>query len=107
MIDGPKEKGKRGPRPIDGLIRDFVRAHGLGGSAGNVRVFKAWNAVLEPALRTHVEPVRFRNRELVVETDSAVHLQELNNFTGETYRTAANEKLGSEMIKKVVFKLRV
>jgi hypothetical protein len=107
LIGGREENKPGGPRALGGLIRDFVRTHRLSGSAVDARIFKAWNEVLEPSLRAHAEPVRFRNRELTVETDSAVHFQELNNFTGEEYRSAANERLGSETIQRVVFKLKV
>ena len=96
----------RGPAPIDELIRSFLREQGLGASGNHARVFNAWRDVLEPGLRQHAEPVRFRAGELVIEVDSAAHLQEMKNFTGESYRKRANERLGKQAIRRIVFKLR-
>lgn len=50
------------------------------------------------------QPVRFRGGELTVEVSSAVHLQELRNFTGDEVRRKANEKLGNDTIRRVVFR---
>jgi len=77
------------------------------GSAGShARVFHAWNETLGSALGAHARPVRYRAGELVVEVDSAAHMHEMKNFTGEGYRKRANERLGQEAIRRVVFKLR-
>ena len=51
-------------------------------------------------------PVRFRDGELLVEVESATHLSELKNFKGDGYRSRANQRLGDDVIRKVVFKLK-
>ena len=96
----------RGPLPIQDLIRSFLRESGLGSGGSHARVFQAWKEALDPELEGHAEPVRFRGGELVVEVASATHLQEMKNFTGNTYRKRANERLGKTAIRRVVFKLR-
>jgi hypothetical protein len=96
----------RGPSPLTDLIGTFLRENNLRSGGGCSPVFKAWDDVLEPGLRKHATPVRFRSGELSVEVDSATHLQELKNFTGENYRRKANQQLGKATIRKVVFKLR-
>jgi hypothetical protein len=96
----------RGPRPIDELIRNFLRNKGIRSGGGYSIVFKAWTEALEAGMRAHAQPVRFRSGELTVEVDSAVHLQEMKNFTGDDYRRKANEHLGKNTIRRVVFKLR-
>ena len=50
--------------------------------------------------------MRFHFGELTVEVESAPHLHELQNFTGEQYRCEANRILGEERIKKVQFRLK-
>ncbi len=97
---------KRGPSPIDELIKSFVRDHGLRSGGGYTQVFRAWNEALPAPLRPHAQPVRFRGGELTVEVDSATHMQELKNFTGESYRKKANDRLGKDTIRRVGFKLR-
>jgi len=58
------------------------------------------------ALARRATPVAFRDGELILELESAVHLQELKNFTGEGYRQDVNAKLGREVVRRLVFKLR-
>ena len=106
VSDSKQPASFRGPRPIDELIGRFVREHGLGKAPGAVKIFRAWNDSLEPALRKQAQPVRFRAGELVVEVASASYLQEFKNFIGEGYRQRANERLRTEAIRKVVFKLK-
>ena len=96
----------RGPRPIQELIRSFIREEGLGQQGRSERVFRAWNDALGDDMRATARPVRFRGRELSVEVSSSAALYELRNFTGEDYRKAVNEKLGNEAIRRVVFRLR-
>lgn len=52
------------------------------------------------------KPTNFRFGELTVEVESAAHLHELQNFTGEQYRCEANDRLGEEHIKKILFRLK-
>ena len=95
-----------GPRALDQLIASFLRENGLGRSPRHHAVFDSWTQALEPDLRGRAVPVRFRGDVLTIEVDSSAHLQELRNFTGDTYRTRANERLGKQAIRKVVFKLK-
>ena len=88
------------------LIRTFVRENGLNSRARHSTVFKAWTSALSPNHKSHAVPVRLRGDVLTVEVDSSAHLQELRNFTGDRYRKKANEQLGNEAIRKVVFKLK-
>ena len=106
MSESTPRRFNREPSPIQDLIGGFLRANGLTSGGQASRIFKAWNAALDPSLRKHAAPVRFRSGELTVEVGSAAHLQELKNFTGDTFRRKANESLGKQTIRKVVFKLR-
>ena len=97
---------RRGPLPIQDAIRAFLREAGLNTAPGDSQVFDAWTQAVGPELERRALPVRFRRGELTVEVNSAVHLQELKNFTGDGYRRKANERLGNETIRRLVFKLR-
>jgi hypothetical protein len=98
---------KEGPRPIEELIRSFLRESGIGGGrSSGERVYRAWKEALGSQGPARARPVRFRNGELQVEVDSASLLQELRNFTGEGFRARANQILGAETIRRVTFKLR-
>lgn len=97
---------KEGPRPIEELIRSFLRETGIGGKRLSERVFRAWSEALGTEMPGRTRPVRFRNGELQVEVDSAAHLQELRNFRGESLRKSTNEILGETCIRRITFKLR-
>ena len=99
-------KKSRGPEPIEGAIREFLRSSGLGAGNRHQKVFDAWSKVVGAKLAAHAVPVRLRRDELTVEVDSATHLHELKSFTGESYRKKVNDELGSERVRKLVFRLR-
>jgi hypothetical protein len=83
-----------------------LRASGIGARTRQSPVYRAWSDALGPELARRAHPVRFERGELVVEVESAAHMQELSNFTGEQYRKLANARLGGEEIRKLAFKLR-
>jgi len=83
----------------------FLAASGLSGRVRQWPVFRAWSEALG-ALGRHARAVRFEAGNLYVEVDSASHLHELSNFTGEQIRELANSHLGSEQIRRVHFQLK-
>jgi hypothetical protein len=84
----------------------FLRDTGLDSKLAQARVFGAWREALGEALAKRARAVRFQGGELLVEVESATHLHELANFTGERYRVLANKKLGAARIARVVFQLQ-
>jgi len=88
-------------RALDG----FLAATGLSERLRHSAVLRAWSEALG-ALSPHARAVRFARGELFVEIDSATHMHELANFTGETFREHANARLGSEQIRRVHFQLK-
>lgn len=97
---------RREPAPIGGLIQEFLRENGLTGGGGNTRVLRAFEDAIGASGRAHARAVRFRAGELIVEVDSAAHMHEMKNFTGEALRRRANDRLGKTMIRRIVFKLK-
>lgn len=87
-------------------MRAFLSQSGLDRRLRDWPVFEAWNAVVGEALARRARPVRYRAGELLVEVESAAHLQELRGFTGEEFRRIANQRLEREEIRRVVFKLK-
>jgi len=94
----------RGPRPIGDAIHAFLRESGLGLSAREARVFRAWHDAVDPVTRSRTTPVRFTHGTLTVEVGSAPLLQELRSFTGEAARVRANAAFSEPPIRRVVFK---
>ncbi len=87
-------------------MRGFLRESGLGAQLRHARVYAAWSEALGEKLSARARPVHFQFGELTVEVESAPHLHELQNFTGEQFRRAANRALGEEYIKKILFRLK-
>ncbi|MBK7642666.1 MAG: DUF721 domain-containing protein [Planctomycetes bacterium] len=84
----------------------FLGASGLSERVAQWPIFRAWSEAIGSALGNHARAVRFAMGNLYVEVDSAAHLHELSNFTGEQYRSLANARLGSEQIRRVHFQLK-
>ena len=72
----------------------------------HIAVFQAWDAALGYTLARRARPVGFRSGTLTVEVESAAHMHEFQNFTGEQFKTLANARLGAPEIRKVVFRLK-
>lgn len=89
----------------DALTR-YLKASGLSLRMRHLDVYRAWSDSLGRDLARRARPVNFKNGALTVEVESAAHLHELQNFTGEQYRTLANARLGEAQIRKLVFRLK-
>jgi len=105
-----KERDEQVPRrggiaPMKVALERYMRESGLGSRLRDGEVFRAWRQALGVALAARAKPVRFENGELQVSVQSAAHLNELTNFTGEHFRKRANQRIGSERIRSVVFRL--
>jgi hypothetical protein len=99
-------KDPSGPRPIRHAIQQLFRESGLRRPAASERLFDAWSAAAGSPWAERSTPVAFQRGRMTIEVDSSVHLQELRNFHGEAIRARANQALGGDVIRKVVFKLR-
>ena len=97
---------RREAQPLSDALAGFLRESGLGGKLYNWPVFRAWNEAAGPELARHARAVRFVRGELLVEVDSAVHMHELANFTGEEYRVRINERLGKDEVRRLTFHLK-
>jgi hypothetical protein len=106
----------RSARPRGGVsslqaeLSTFLRASGLDAHIRHWKVFEAWSKALGAELGKRARAVRFQNGELTVEVESAAHLHELRNFTGEGFRRAANAHLEKgdrrDSIRRIAFKLK-
>jgi hypothetical protein len=84
----------------------FLKDTGLATQLKDWPILDAWSKAAGVELARRARAVRFQNGELLVEVESATHLQELKSFTGERYRRLANDRLGGDSIQRVVFKLK-
>ncbi len=100
---GKNSEKRGGVASLGAVLTAFLRSARLERSLAEERVLAAWRAAAGEALAGRARALRFRDGELLVEVNSAAHLQELRNFTGENYRKAANKRLGEERIRRVSF----
>jgi hypothetical protein len=102
-----REVDRRGGlAPLRVAIDGFLNTSGMAPRLRGAQVLGAWREVVAPAVARRARAVRFDRGELVVEVASAPCLHELESFTGENYRRAANARLGSERIRRVTFRLK-
>jgi len=99
-------RDKRIPVPMQDALKEFLRESGLGPRLKNSEVFGAFGQALGATLSKRAHPVRFQSGNLTVEVESAAHMHELANFSGEPARRKANKILGAERIARVDFKLK-
>jgi hypothetical protein len=69
-------------------------------------VFDAWREAVGEDLAQRARAVGFARGELCVEVESAAHLHELRNYTGERFREAANRLLGEARILRLALRLK-
>lgn len=100
-----EKRTRGGLTSIQDALQGYLKSKGLKRPLSG-KVFSAWRKALGEQLGKRAVPVRFKDGELVLEVESAAHLQELRNFTGEGYRVRANEILGGEHIQRVTFRRR-
>jgi hypothetical protein len=95
---------------LQDAVSTFLRSTGLDAHVRHWKIFEAWAQALGAELGQRARAVRFQDGELTVEVESAAHLQEFKNFTGDGFRRTANEhleKTGSrDSIRHVAFKLK-
>ena len=92
----------------------FLRDSGIGARLKGAEPMQAWDAAFRAsspaqvsgAVSVRARAVRFRAGVLTVEVASSALLQELESFTGETFRRSANNVLGREVIHRVDFQLK-
>jgi hypothetical protein len=101
-----RDPDRRGVAAMHDALAAFLRENQLGPRSRHQPVFDAWNQALGADLARRARPVRFARGELAIEVESAAHLHELANFTGENHRARANEILGKPEIRRVVFRLK-
>lgn len=110
LTDDTSADRRGGVSSLQSELTQFLRVTGIDAHARHWQVFEAWSKALGPGLGERARAVRYQNDELTVEVESAAHLQELKNFTGEGFRRAANVHLqksdSRESIRRVVFKLK-
>jgi len=92
--------------PLGDALQSYLVKSGLGRKFREIPVLEAWSQAVGERLAALARPVCFQDGELQVEVESAVHRQELVSFTGEQFRRLANQRLGREEIRRVVFKLK-
>ena len=105
-MSSTKSRDKRIAVPIQDALKEYLRESGLGTRLRYWQIYQAWSKALGIKLSKRARPVRFERGVLTVELESAAHMHELKNFTGENYRIQANKILGSERIARVEFKLK-
>ena len=93
----------RRPQSLKEALNDWIRSSGLQGPLAKGRVLAEWESMLSPQMQQHVGKAWVRGDKLFVTVHSTVWRQELH-MRREEWRRMLNEKLGSELIRELVFR---
>ncbi|MDP6762701.1 MAG: DUF721 domain-containing protein [Planctomycetota bacterium] len=97
---------RRGPIALGDAVSAYLTESGLARRLKDAAVLEAWRSVLGEELGERARAVGFSRGELCVEVESAAHLHELRNYTGEKFREEANRLLGEARILRLALKLK-
>ena len=101
-----KRRDRRIAVPLKDALKEYLKESGLAPKLRHWDIYSAFGKALGRNLSKRARPVRFQRGILTVEVESAAHLHELANFSGESVRIQANQILGGERITRVDFKLK-
>lgn len=91
-------------KPLEGLLRDAIKALGDKERLGEEEIVEAWKAAAGAAAAGHSKPVSFKGAVVVVNVDNSGWLYELTLKKKEITRTLS-EKLGGRKIKEIRFRI--
>lgn len=89
--------------PLSVLLEEFVEQQGIGLQMERVELFNAWDEVVGGAVAQRTTNKFFRDGILYCAISSSVVRSQLV-FSLEAYRRELNEKMGKELVKKIVLK---
>ena len=71
---------------IDSLLSPFVKRLGIEGACRIVGVRKAWHTIFGEPLALHMWPSKIEGRELIINVDSPLWLQQISFFKSDIIR---------------------
>ncbi len=93
----------REPKRAADLVREIVRQ--AGPKSGRLKLTRALEGAVGGESARHCRVMGYRRGRLVVEVDCAPLFAELSGFQADQIRHSMNEKLKTEKIAQIVFRL--
>ena len=91
------------PKPLKDVLGDFVSSNKLQKGMDKVNVAQAWAEVMGPAIVKYTTQTKLDGDRLIVQLSSSVLREELN-YGNEKIIANLNEKLGRELVKKLILR---
>lgn len=85
------------------VMKDLVRAYGLGPKLNEVRLVGVWEEAFGKHIAKHTRDMRLKGKTLIVQLDSSVVREELS-YAKQTIIERLNEEMGQEVVTDIVFR---
>lgn len=86
---------------LPGLMKELR----LDARQGEAELVKVWNALLDPVITAHAQPVNVRNGTLFVAVDSSVWLSEIVRYRRKEILDRLQHSFGRTLIQKISFRV--
>ncbi len=90
-------------QPLSEVLKDFVTDNKLQGGLDKVAVRDVWEAVMGSAITKYTQNIKLERNTLFVQLSSSVLREELS-YGKQKIITNLNERLGRDLIKKLVLR---
>jgi hypothetical protein len=106
-IDLREQEGTLGSKTksIADLIPKVVEGMGLDRKRGELEILKVWNALLDPQITAHAQPVNLAKGTLFVNVDSNAWLSEIVRYRRKEILERLKNAFGKDLIQKISFRV--
>jgi hypothetical protein len=102
----PLEKARElRARSTTALMPKVLTDLGLDRRRTEAEIVKVWNALIDPNLSAHAQPVGFRKGTLFVNVDSSVWLAEIVRYHRDEILERLQHSFGREFVRRISFRV--
>ena len=99
-----KQRFRRGPRRIDGILSDLLTRRGYARVFSNNALLEAWNKAVPADLRRLTNPGKLSRGLLAVDVENSTALQQLT-FSKHDIITELNRLLDEQQVRDIRFRV--
>jgi len=99
-----KQRFRRGPRRIDGILSDLMTRRGYARVFSNNELLEAWNKAVPADLRGLTSPGKLSRGRLAVDVENSAALQKLA-FAKQDIITDLNRLLDEQKVRDIRFRV--
>lgn len=106
-IDLREQEGTLGPagKSIAALMPKVVESMGLDRKRGELEILKVWNALLDPQITKHAQPVNLVRGTLFVKVDHNMWLSEIVRYHRKEILDRLRNAFGKDLVQRISFRV--